>query len=608
MTYGTLSMAVSFLPLILFAIEKSVRTKSFFFLTLLSIGITFSLLSGHFQSSLYSFFVVLGYILFIGWREKDRKLIKLLLLYFTLGVILAMPQLLPTAQLYTLASRSDIYNTSGGLPYYVLITVFAPDFYGNPVTRNAMTYYIEWASFVGIIPFFLSIVAFSLRKPGQVLFFQATAIVSLVLSLDWPLQALIQNLQLPVLSTSSPSRMIIIFSFSLCVLAGFGFDRVVSVINQKRLKPLLIPGAMIGFLIFSLWFTLIILKPLSVEQLGVAKRNLILPTVLFSVAMGSLCVAYFSRVKKLPMLFLSLILLLATSFDSLRFAQKWMPFDPDTLTYPQLDSITAIKNSTGTNRVAGRLGNEVVNYFSILGIEGYDPLFIRRYGEFIRSSSQGEFTDAERSVVNLDKRGKYINTVHDLLGVNVIFHPKADIKQPWAFPVWNNPDQFKLFYEDYVVWLYKNTTALKRPMMFYDYHVVSDDIKLLKRFYGRDFDYRNTLLLEKPVPDLSKMEKGDGEAKFIQYTPNRIEIFARTNVAGLLFLSDNYYPGWKAYIDGKETPIYRADYSFRSVVVPKGVHKIIFSYYPESFILGVILAFLGIGGLCILPVIVRKGK
>ena len=59
-------------------------------------------------------------------------------------------------------------------------------------------------------------------------------------------------------------------------------------------------------------------------------------------------------------------------------------------------------------------------------------------------------------------------------------------------------------------------------------------------------------------------------------------------------LTDNMYPGWKAYIDGKEAPIYRADYTFKAVIVPKGRHTIIFTYQSFAVNLGLIVSGLGL--------------
>ena len=58
---------------------------------------------------------------------------------------------------------------------------------------------------------------------------------------------------------------------------------------------------------------------------------------------------------------------------------------------------------------------------------------------------------------------------------------------------------------------------------------------------------------------------------------------AESDAAGFLVLSDNYYSGWKASIDGRETKIYRANYTFRAVWVSKGDHTVRFFYEPASF-------------------------
>ncbi|MFA7336433.1 MAG: YfhO family protein [Candidatus Obscuribacterales bacterium] len=59
-----------------------------------------------------------------------------------------------------------------------------------------------------------------------------------------------------------------------------------------------------------------------------------------------------------------------------------------------------------------------------------------------------------------------------------------------------------------------------------------------------------------------------------------------------LVLTDTFYPGWKATIDGKDTDILRANLLFRAVLVPAGEHNVSFEYDPLSFRLGVILAAL----------------
>jgi len=73
----------------------------------------------------------------------------------------------------------------------------------------------------------------------------------------------------------------------------------------------------------------------------------------------------------------------------------------------------------------------------------------------------------------------------------------------------------------------------------------------------------------------------------VRYGIQDLEMKTTTTGNNLLFLSETYYPvGWKAFIDGKEIPIYRANYLFRAVVVPPGVHKLEMKFEPRGFYLG----------------------
>jgi uncharacterized membrane protein YfhO len=57
----------------------------------------------------------------------------------------------------------------------------------------------------------------------------------------------------------------------------------------------------------------------------------------------------------------------------------------------------------------------------------------------------------------------------------------------------------------------------------------------------------------------------------------------------LLVISDLYYPGWKAFLDGQDWPVFRCDCLFRAVLVPAGKHQLLFEYRPLSFTFGIIL-------------------
>ena len=52
---------------------------------------------------------------------------------------------------------------------------------------------------------------------------------------------------------------------------------------------------------------------------------------------------------------------------------------------------------------------------------------------------------------------------------------------------------------------------------------------------------------------------------------------------GFLLLADTFYPGWTAQVDGRPTPIYRANLSVRGIQLPKGRHEVRFTYDAPGF-------------------------
>jgi len=84
--------------------------------------------------------------------------------------------------------------------------------------------------------------------------------------------------------------------------------------------------------------------------------------------------------------------------------------------------------------------------------------------------------------------------------------------------------------------------------------------------------------------------KPNAEITLVSQNSDSIRVDVDSNQTGWLVISDVWYPGWKAYIDQKETPIWHANYLFRAVNLPAGKHTIIFDYRPLSFLIGTILS------------------
>ena len=147
--------------------------------------------------------------------------------------------------------------------------------------------------------------------------------------------------------------------------------------------------------------------------------------------------------------------------------------------------------------------------------------------------------------------------------------------------------------------LYKNRNPLPRTWLVKDYKVM-DSNAILSVMTQKEFDPRKEVLLEETPPSLTLSRRGarvsGGEAEIISESNNRVQILTKSREDSFLVLSDTYYPGWKAFVDGKETKIYRADYTFRAIPLNAGTHRVEFVYDPISFKLGAGVTLLGILG------------
>ncbi|OGG29139.1 hypothetical protein A2973_00895 [Candidatus Gottesmanbacteria bacterium RIFCSPLOWO2_01_FULL_49_10] len=258
--------------------------------------------------------------------------------------------------------------------------------------------------------------------------------------------------------------------------------------------------------------------------------------------------------------------------------------------YPEVDILSFLKNKVGHERIFGNLGGEVTNAFNFSGIEGYDAVYQKRYGEFIRSVSNGQIITPERSVVQFPKIANFSEQALQLLGVRYIVHRVSDGRFSWAYPYWEYPYYRSLYRNEYYE-LFENQKALPRAFLASSYVVRDTDQDIVDTLYSEEFDFRQTLVLETD-PEIAPVP-GEGTIDIAKYTSNEVVIKTISTVPKLLFLSDVYDPGWRAMVDGKEARIYRADYDFRSVAMPAGEHTIQMVYWPRSFEIGLWLAGAG---------------
>ncbi len=154
-------------------------------------------------------------------------------------------------------------------------------------------------------------------------------------------------------------------------------------------------------------------------------------------------------------------------------------------------------------------------------------------------------------------------------------------------------DKFKLVYTDNkvkpAVQIYENSKALPRVMV-YDQVIKAANQKVDQL---KNLDIHKKAIVEKELNLSATKNKLDYQVKIISYEPNEVTIKASTNKKALLVLADTYYPGWKAYVNGKEKEVLPVNHMFRGVIIEPGESKVVFSYQSNAYKTG--FSFLGAG-------------
>lgn len=129
--------------------------------------------------------------------------------------------------------------------------------------------------------------------------------------------------------------------------------------------------------------------------------------------------------------------------------------------------------------------------------------------------------------------------------------------------------------------LYENPNALPRSFFVERVIQVQTPEESMKALRLPEFDPRTTAIIE-GGSKLDMVESGNGAAEIIEEKRNRLRIATENEKDGILILSDNFYPGWRALVDGAPVEIFLANYTMRAVKVPAGRHIVSFEFEPET--------------------------
>jgi uncharacterized membrane protein YfhO len=134
------------------------------------------------------------------------------------------------------------------------------------------------------------------------------------------------------------------------------------------------------------------------------------------------------------------------------------------------------------------------------------------------------------------------------------------------------------------------------------YEVNNSEEQIITRLFDANFDPAKYVILESD-PHFAVDFNAVGSAEIVSYSPNKVVVKTQSDGNKILFLSDTYFPGWKATIDGQSVEIFRANFALRAVPILAGSHEIIFTYDPLSFKLGLLISGVSIGGIVLFAIL-----
>ncbi len=149
-------------------------------------------------------------------------------------------------------------------------------------------------------------------------------------------------------------------------------------------------------------------------------------------------------------------------------------------------------------------------------------------------------------------------------------------------------------------YIYGNPAMMERAT-FVNSVETATDMEILDKFKAMNFNPFEVAYVENDLEQKIDAPSEGAYAKVTEYKMHNIKFDVNATGNNLLFISEMYYPNWKAYLDGNEIDIIRTNYAFRSVIVPTGKHVLEMKYIDQSFNTGKtiswILSFLVLGGL-----------
>lgn len=558
------------------------------------------------------------------YAKRTRSLIFVSMVFLLLSAI----QLLPFLELWMHSIRSH------GISYQeATIWSFAPQDFLLFILPDAYGYFLDmkkyWLSqcwlktlYTGGLPFILSTIYFIKGKEWKV--FLSLMILSISLSLGRynPIYPFLFK-YVPFLNgIRYPVKFLYLFILVLSVTAGLGFDKLMELASNgggKRLKHLFISLSLISG--FVLLCTILGHQEISyfLKERGIdfpnynhISTNLYhLKRFFFYFTLFFLLLRIGYEVKwKIWTQVLLIFFLIADLFGNMGFYGKEKTSDyfqktrilelissdpgnfrifstPKTIS---MDTPIFIPDPSPLKALKEKHLPSFNLLYSLRDIWGIDVIRLKRANDLYRTLTE---TPSISSTPLIDLYGvKYVISITpiDDSRLELIYSTTEGL-----------PGRREDLLKENTIKLYRNRIPPQRGWLVKKFRVM-DSESILKKIRNQEFCLQKEVLLEKEPRTFLLLNTPKSQESFpfmdkiewISETNNRIHLSVHAGEDSILVLNDTYFPGWKAFIDGKEEKIFRANYNFRAVLIPSGNHQVEFVYDPFSFKLGAWVTSLGV--------------
>ncbi|MDD2822949.1 MAG: YfhO family protein [Candidatus Daviesbacteria bacterium] len=600
--YNTIGFTLAFFPLILFFIDKILQTRKILFIFLLGLSVALQIFSGYPQVSIISLLFAALYLLYKLVLEGKYLFTKVMycVIGFVTGILLAAVQLLPGIEALNLSIRSyDSTALAGGiqfLPIQHFVTLFVPDFFGNPATGNywSVGSYDNFAFSLPAVTLFFAVMAVisrsSFTKANSIFYF--LIILSFILSTNNPISNyLIIDQNILGLRSSVAVRILFVFDFAVIVLAARQLDEV---LNRRKFK--LVPG-IIPLLVFIIVLGIILLVTKSTYQ-QIALRNFILP---FTITIATFLSCTF-LLRWSVRYFLGAVYLLLL-FGVLVVTGKYLTFTPLKIFYPPMDAITILQDNIKYHRFDKERGEILPSNtwypYALKAASGQNPLVPLSTAKYM-------------GIIKKEKPGQYSRYI-DLSDPNSLLYDTLDIKYiavlnrnvPLAYPDEKGEPfgkfltpKLKEFKNINTVRIMENTTNLGLAWFAQSSRCGFSENEVFDELTKISYDPKKLMLINCLSSESLSFKNGDniiGVVDVIRESPLLTQLKVVTPEANFLNISKAFYPGWKAFVDGKEVSLYSANIALTALLVPAGEHLVELKYQPVSFFFGLKISLATLG-------------